>query len=84
MLTAEEARKIALDSNIYVYDRIEDAAHNGQFQVIFDHQLDSEVVDLLRILGYRVKFNQEDIFGETPYGYTNEIISCKFETVVSW
>ena len=84
MLSATVARAIAENPYTYVYDRIEEAAHNHQFQCIFDHYLDSEIVDYLMCLGYKVEFKQEDIFGETPYGYTNEIISSKFKTIVSW
>ena len=84
MLNAQEARAIASNSYTYVYDRIEDAAHNNQYSVTFDHYLDKELIQYLESLGYKVTLRQEDIFEETPYGPTDKIISCTFETKVSW
>lgn len=84
MLTAYQARAIASNPYIYVWDRIEEAAHNSKFEVVFDHYLDAEIVDNLRLQGYNVQFMQEDVYEDTPYGNTDKVISCKFKTIISW
>lgn len=84
MLTAKEAKEMSENPIAWVETHILNAARKGRTSVKLDFSLPPEHENLLCKLGYTVTQTQEDIFGGTPYGYTDEIISCKFSTLIEW
>ena len=85
MLTAKEAKIISENPIAWIEPYILKEARKGRTSLVLDFSLSPEQEDILWTLGYSVKQTQEDVFGETPYGYTtDEVISCKFSTIIEW
>ena len=84
MLTAKEAKIISENPIAWIEPYILRDARKGRTSVVLDFLLPSEHEEILWELGYSVKQIQEDVFGETPYGHTDEVISCKFKTIIQW
>ena len=84
MLTAKEAKEISENPIAWLESYILKEARKGRTSVVLDFSLPPEHKSLLWKLGYTVTQTQEDVFGEIPYGYTDEVISCKFSTLIEW
>lgn len=84
MLTAKEAKEISENPIAWVETYILREARKGRTSVVLDFSLLPEHESLLCKLGYTVTQIREDTFGETPYGYTDEVINCKFRTIIQW
>jgi len=84
MLTAKEAKDISENPISWLESHILKEARKGRTSLVLDFSIPPEYESLLGKLGYTVTQIQEDIFGETPYGYTDEVISCKFKTIIQW
>jgi hypothetical protein len=84
MLTAKEAFDIASEKYAWMFNLIEKAAKNQQYALVLDYRLDKNLQEYLENLGYKVEDISIPRFGETPYGYTNEIVGELTRIKISW
>lgn len=84
MLTAKEAKNISENPIAWLEPYILKEARKERTSVVLDFSLSPEHESLLWKLGYNITQIQEDTFGDTPYGYTSEVVSCKFRTIIQW